>query len=56
MKNAIKVLVAVAAISAVLAIVLRVSLTSFAGMNSTAFVRLAGLLLLFAIALAGLKK
>jgi hypothetical protein len=45
----------VAAISSVLAIILRVSFTSFAGINSTALVRLAGLLLLFAIALAGLK-
>jgi len=55
MKNVIKALIVVAAISSVLAIILKVSLTSFAGINSTALVRLAGLLLLFAIALAGLK-
>lgn len=55
MKNLIRVLIVVAAISGVLAIILRVGLVSFPCIDSTGLVRFAMLLLFFAIALAGLK-
>jgi len=55
MKNIVKVLIIVAAIVSMVAIISRLTLTPLAGIGARPMVGLAGLLLLFAIALEGLK-
>jgi hypothetical protein len=55
MKNLTKVLIVVAAIVTLVAIVSRLTITPVAGIQARPMVGFAGLLLLFAIALEGLK-
>ena len=55
MKRAIRYLIVAAAVITVIGVVSRITLTPFAGIPSRAMVGFSGLLLLFAIALEGLK-
>jgi len=55
MKNLPKILIAVAAVITVIAIISRLTIKPISGIEARAMVGFAGLLLLFAIALEGLK-
>lgn len=55
MKNLIKVLISVAAIASIVAIISRFTITPVAGVAARPMMGFAALLLLFAIALEGLK-
>lgn len=55
MKNLAKYLIAVAAIISIVAIISRLTITPVSGIEARAMVGFAGLLLLFAIAIEGLK-
>jgi hypothetical protein len=55
MKNTAKLLIIAAAVITLIGIVSRLSITPFGGIASRAMIGFAGLLLLFAIALEGLK-
>ena len=55
MKNLVKVLIVAAAIVSVVAIISRLTITPVSGVESRAMAGFAGILLLFAIALEGLK-